>query len=237
MPRSLSIDDFKPYSITCELRYKNAYLIFDRTGQIIEDMRRFIPEINISSASPQQTGFTSNEETFNLEVGACRLTRGQIDKGGENFAKHCKAFFDIVTDRLQIEVFTRIGLRYIAKMEFKSESEAKVAITGLQLSNLNPAKRFNISEMSEILLRWEDSEIGAMFRLKAETTTINLTTAPELKQFLPIVEKKIIGLTLDIDYYTVAPVEREQLNFEEWLVQKIRVIKKEAEGILQGGAR
>jgi len=124
---ALTIDDFKPYSVTCELRYKNAYLIYDRTGQVIEDLRESFTEINISNAGPQQTSFVAEEGTFNLEISACRFTSVRLDKNAEVFAKHCKAFFDAVTHQLQIGVFTRIGLRYILRKEFKTESESKAA--------------------------------------------------------------------------------------------------------------
>src|SRR5216683_4641879 len=128
MPSPLTIDDFKPFSVTCELRYKNAYLIYDRTGQVLEELRESFTDINVSIAGPQQTAFVAEEGTFTLEIGACRFTSGRLDKNGETFAKHCKAFFDAVTDQLQISVFTRIGLRLILRKEFKTEDEPKAAL-------------------------------------------------------------------------------------------------------------
>ena len=120
MPNPLTIDDFKPFSVTCELRYKNAYLIYDRTGQVIEDLREAFTDINVLASSPQQTSWTTNEGTLVLELGACRFTGVRPDKTAEVFAKGCKAFFDAVTHQLQIGVFTRIGLRYILRKEYKT---------------------------------------------------------------------------------------------------------------------
>jgi uncharacterized protein (TIGR04255 family) len=238
MPTLLSINDFIPFSVTCEVRYKNAYLIFDRTGHILEDLREHFTNVQTSSASPQQTAFTAEEGSFTLELGACRFTTTQIDSSGEVFAKHCKLFFGTVVYHLNISVFTRIGLRYIARKEFKSVDEAKAALASLALANLKPAKRFNSSESpTEILFRWEDKDIGAFIRLKAETAEVKITVPLELRAMVPKAERKIEGLTLDIDYYTVPPVEREQWEPEEWLRQKLRIVKKEAEGILSGGGK
>jgi len=232
----LTIDDFKQYSLTCELRYKNAYLIYDRTGQIIEDVRESFTDINVSISSPQQTSWTTNEGTLVLELGACRFINNRPDKNAEPFAKYCKAFFDAVTHQLQIGVFTRIGLRYILRREYKTVDESKAALASMLLPNLKPPKRFNSSDSpTEVLFRWEDSQIGAFFRLKAETIEIKTMPPPELVDSVPKFEKKINGLTLDIDYYTVAPVDREQWNPEEWLPQKLRIIRKEVDGILGGG--
>jgi uncharacterized protein (TIGR04255 family) len=239
MPTSmLNIDDFAPFSVTCELRFKNAYLIFDRTGKILEDLREHFTELEISSASPQQTGFTAQEGTFGLEIGACRFTSSKLDGTGEAFAKQGKLFFDTVVEQLNVTVFTRIGLRYIARKEFKSEEEAKVSLASLALANLGPTKRFNISENPiEAVFRWEDKDLGVLFRLKAETTTVKLSVPPELRASVPPLDKKIIGITLDVDYYTVAPVDREQWEPDAWVRQKLRMIKKEADGILAGGGK
>src|SRR6266481_7770910 len=125
MPSPLTIDDFKPFSVTSELRYKNAYLIYDNTGQVLEDLRGSFTDINVSTAGPAQTAFTAEEGSFTLELGACRFTSVRFDNNAERFAKQCKAFFDVVSDQLQLNIFTRIGLRYIARKEFKTLNESK----------------------------------------------------------------------------------------------------------------
>ena len=236
MPTPLTIEDFKPYSVTCELRYKSAFLIFDRTGHVIEDLRGSFTDLSVSNSGPQQSSFSSDEGTFNIEIGSCRFTAGKIVRGGEEFAKSCKIFFDAVINHFQISVFSRIGLRYILRREFKNEDDAKARLASLMLANLRPARRFNSSENpTEVLFRWEDSQTGAFFRVKAETVDLKLSVPPELQSDVPKIDKKIYTLTLDIDYYTVAPVARDQWNCDEWVPQKIRMIRKEVDGILQGG--
>lgn len=231
----LTIDDFKPFSVTCELRYANAYLIYDRTGQVLEDLRKTFTNITVSAPSPALTAFVAEEGSFTLEVGTCRFTSNRYDKNAEGFAKHCTAYFDSVTELLQISVFTRVGLRYVARKEFKTLDESKEALASMTLANLKPTKRFNSSESpTEVMFRWEDTQIGAFVRLRAETTDIKLSSPPEFQDYIPKVEKKIHGLTLDIDYYTTAPVEREQLNYLEWVQQKLRIVRKEADSILGG---
>lgn len=238
MPSRFKFDDFKPVSITSELRYKNAYLIFDCTGQILADIRGSFSEINTVIATPQQSAFASAEGTFNLELATCRFTSGRPDKDIETYARHCKVFFDAVAERLKIDIFTRIGLRYILRLEFKTEKESKEALGSMMLANLNPTKRFNSSDSpTEVLFRWEDAQIGATVRLKAETTEMKMNVPPELQGYVPKFEKKIVGLTLDIDYYTVAPVEREQWDAKEWLLQKFRIIRMEADEIVRGGGK
>lgn len=234
MSTRLTFDDFKPLSVTCELRYRNAYLIYDHTGHVIKEVSEAFTNVAVQVASPQQTAFTSDEGNFTLEIGACRFTAAHFERNGETFARQCKAFFALATNELEIDVFTRIGLRYISRLEFKTLQESKAALASMMLANLKPTKRFNSSESpTEVMFRWEDEAIGALFRLRAETADIKISAPPELRDHVPAVDKNIIGLTLDIDYYTVATVEREQWDAREWIVEKLRIIRKEADGILQ----
>ena len=71
--------------------------------------------------------------------------------------------------------------------------------------------------------------------MKAEKSDFKLVVPPELEDTLEPVEKTLTFLTFDVDYYTVAPVNRDQWNPEEWIPEKLRIIRKECDGILQGG--
>ena len=231
----LTIDDFKTSSITCEVRHREAYMIYDRTGRIVESLRDSFTDVSVTSASPPQTDFRSNEGNFTILLGASRLTCPPNTKP-ESFAKYCADFFNTALDQLNVTVLTRIGLRHILRKESKTLDESKETLASMPLLNPKLTKRFNISRPPlEIMLKWEDGEIGAMVRLRAETAEFKVTTAPaELQEEVRTFEKKIHGLTLDVDYYTVAPVEREQWNPAEWVSEKLRIIRKEADGILQG---
>jgi uncharacterized protein (TIGR04255 family) len=238
MPAPLNFDDFKVYNLTCEVRYENAYLIYDRTGHIVESLKGTFTNIQVASATPAQSSFTSSEGTCVVELGASRFTSPKPGRGAELFASHCKAFFGAVTSQLNVSIFTRIGFRYIGRREFKLLEDAKAAVAGLGLTTLKPTKRFNSSDgPTEIVFRWEDSEIGAFFRVRAEPYTFKLTAPLEYAEVFPETEKKILGVTLDIDYYTVAPVDRDQWEPEEWLLQRYRIMRKETDGILQGGSK
>jgi hypothetical protein len=124
------------------------------------------------------------------------------------------------------------------KKEFKTEDESKVALASTMLVNLQPTQRFNSSQSpTELMFRWEDAQIGALVRLKAEKSDVKFAVPIEYRNLVPKIEKQSVAVIADIDYYTVAPVEREQWNAVEWLPQKLRIIRKEVHGILQGGGK
>jgi hypothetical protein len=123
-------------------------------------------------------------------------------------------------------------LRGFFRKEYKSLDEAKAALASLKLVNVAPRERFGAaSEPHEVGLRWQGSEIGATLRLTAESGTIDVHLPPELQPEKPDIHKSICGLLLDIDYYTVAPVERSQWDASAWITHSIKTMKKGADSL------
>lgn len=229
----MTVADFKVASAVCELRYENAYLIYDRTGQVCHEARTLYTDCNVLSATPNQTFFQAKEGSFALELGQCRFSTTKPDSSLEKFAEHCKGFFDSVTRNLDVKVFTRIGLRTLLRKDFEALDQAKAALTSLKLVSLQPTERYGVaSEPREIIFRWESDQLGVMLRLKAESGKIDVVLPPELEAEKAEIHKSFNGLVLDVDYYTVAPVDRTQWDATAWIQRSIRTIKKETDAIL-----
>jgi hypothetical protein len=232
MPIPLSITDFKTTYAVCELRYENAYLIFDRTGQVCREAQASYTHCNVTSAAPNMTIFQADEGAFVLELSQCRFSTNRPDASLEKFAAHCKMFFDSVTIHLDVRVFTRVGFRILFRKDFKDLDEAKASLDSLKLVNLLPEERFGAApEPHEIFLRWEGAQVGATLRLKAESGKIDVVLPPELEADKPDIHKSFNGLVLDVDYYTVAPVERSQFDAAAWILRSVRTVRKNLDTI------
>jgi hypothetical protein len=235
MPVPLSISDFKMTLAVCETRYEDAYLLYDHTGQICHELRTHLPGVKVVAPAPSQTTGTFELGFFGLEIGASRLTTNKPDGKLEQFAAACKNFFDSVTRNLDVKVFTRIGLRTMFRKDFKELDEAKAAFTSLRLISLKPAQRFGAAtEPHELYLRWEGKDTGVTWRLKAESGKIDVILPPELESEKPELHKAFNGLVLDVDYYTVAPVDRSQWEPTEWIPNAVRTIRRDTDAILEG---
>lgn len=233
MPITMSIGDFKLTRAVCEIRYESAYLIFDQTGHVIHSLRSSFKNLEVINPNPMQSTFRAEEGAFGLEVTQSRFTADMPDPTLEKFAGHCKRYFDTVAESLEVRVFLRIGLRVFFRRDFKDLVSSKDALNSLGLANFEPVARFGVEEPpQEILFRWENAEIGAVLRLKAESGAIDIVLPPELESSKSQLHKDINCVTLDIDYYTVAPAERAQWDPAAWIPQSMRRIKKEADKIL-----
>ncbi|MGA3316301.1 MAG: hypothetical protein ABSC64_07655 [Candidatus Korobacteraceae bacterium] len=128
MPTTLSFADFSMSRAASELRYDNAYLIYDRTGQVIQEARGHFTNFKVTSATPNESTFLSDEGSFGLQLGSCRFISDKADASLESFGSSCKRYFDIVAELLDIRMFTRVGLRVITKKTTKDKEEAKALL-------------------------------------------------------------------------------------------------------------
>lgn len=231
--QALSVSDFKLIRAVCELRYEDAFLIYDRTGEVAQSIRRSFKDLKANTAAPIQTVFQCKEGTLALELNACRFSAERPDLGLEEFAANCEAFFSTVTETLDIKVFTRIGLRLIFRSKTSDLAQAKAALKALNLVNVGSRLWFGAAtDPEEVMFRWQNDEIGATIRLKADTGKIDVTFPAEVEDIEPSIHQTYTGILLDIDYYAAAPVERSQWSATAWIPPSGRRIRKETDQLL-----
>ena len=119
------------------------------------------------------------------------------------------------------------------RKDFQGLDEARSAFTALKLTTLKPIKRFGAAEEpNEIVLRWESEDLGAMWRARADTIKIDAVLPAELEMESSELHKTFNALVVDVDYYTVAPVERSQWDPKEWIRHSIRTIRRDTDAVL-----
>lgn len=232
MTTRMSIDDFKLTLAVCEVRYEEAFLLYDHTGRIAESLRKHFTDFKVLAAAPQQSSFQSKEGSFVVELKASRFSTKMAGGKLDSFARHSKLFFDCVTSSLETKVFTRIGLRVIFRKDFKNLADAQSELDGLSLTKLESTERFGVSGPPiEVIFRWQDEQVGTMFRMKVETTKVDVELPPEIEPETPDLHKSFHGLHLDLDYYTVAPVDISQWDASSWIPLSIRTLRRDTNRI------
>lgn len=234
----LKVDDFQLVRAVCELRYEEAYLIYDHAGLVFQSLRRKYPTLSVDQSVPNAIQMTSDEATFVLETAQCRVAADRLFTRPESLSALCETFFDVVATLLEINVFSRVGLRTIFVKHAKDIDSSVTELNSLKLSEIAGREiRFGASnQIKELMLKWEGTELGATFQLKAETAKIvRGKLPPEIEpsqsDTKPLT-KEAHYLKLDVDYFTLAPVERSQWNASSWIPQATRNVKKESDKIL-----
>jgi len=231
----LSIDDFKLRRIVCEVRFPEAFLIFDRSGTVFQTLRREYPAVTQDQAAPTSIQMSSEDWVFTLELTQCRVTSKNLNSTRiEPFTAVCDYFFGLVIELLEIDSFSRVGLRSIYARPYESLAAAREELQSLDyVKALAKEPRFGEAEaLKEIGFRWEGEQLGALVGIKAETAKIDATFPPEFEFSQSELHKELNFLTLDVDYYTVAFVEPSQWDAATWIPQAYRIVRKESTKLL-----
>jgi hypothetical protein len=229
----MSLSDLQFRQATCEVRFPDAFLIFDRTGQIFRYLKENLTHLRTESAAPAQSQVVSDEGTVVLNLGSLSFMTFTPETSLEKFAAHCKLIFDYATDRLEVRMYTRIGLRLVFIKSYKTIDEARAALNAIPIARASAGQRFKLGpEVSEWLARWESKDLGATVRLKAETGKVDAALHPELGFDSLSIHREYNHLIVDADYYTVSLVAKEQWDAQKWITISGRMIRKELEEVL-----
>lgn len=229
--RFLDLSSFELESVTLEIRYPFAYSLWDEAGQLWKAIQDNWPDIVPIFVDPKKTDFRRGDTRLTVEMEQARIIELRPEKSLKQFLDDSREFIRMTTRCLQISTYKRVGLRLIYFKEFNDSREAAAAFLPLDLIRVPEGKKFEIDELPKNLqyaLRWESDKKGIMLQCRSETRTMNLDVPFEAAHLLKPVHSERHGITLDVDYYTVAPVEPGQMDTSEWVKHAMHLIARDS---------
>jgi len=228
----LDLASFNLEQATLEIRYPIALQLWDKCGSVWELIREKWAGIDIvpSHAEPSRTIFRAGKNTLTIEMEAARITTPYPDRSLDEFGKSARDFVTAVVQGLKIPHFKRVGFRPVYFWECATRERAVSTFFSLGLVKLPEGKRFEVSEHprnAQYILRWESDAKGVLLQVRDETRKLDFDPPPELADSVDPVHTERHGITLDVDYYTVAPVEPAQLDLAEWIRHSTHVIGRD----------
>jgi len=226
--------------------YRGIYLELSATERLlcpratalshIEFLPRRFPEKKLKdrrvlSVEPSKTSFQRGKTAFVVELKTARINAVDPEKSSmDELPKVARDFFRLTTQHLEISLCDRLGLRLVYFKEFKDREQAASAFHAMGLVVVPDGKRFEVDQPpinQQYVLRWESEKKGAVVQCRAETRKIDWDPPIESVRFWNPVHREQNGIVVDIDYYTVAPVEVGQLDMGEWSKHALHVISRD----------
>jgi hypothetical protein len=226
----MDINQLTLSSLTFEVRYPHAYLLWDKPGQIWSSFIQQWPHGRYITAEPNRTAFrleNKTEITITLER-AFIVTSHAEDKKNE-FQQLCEFMLKQLNSVLKVDRFTRIGYRSVYSKQYKTIGEASEAFVSTGIARLPTGKHFGIEGkvvMPEISIGYEGDILGCRSIIKSQTTNkiVNLPLGEDFN--LGDLERH--EFIFDVDYYTKVETLFGQFKFEEWTKQASHVIKRDS---------
>jgi hypothetical protein len=229
--RPLRIDDFEVKQVAFEVRYANAYLLWDHAGALWAEAARIWPDLEIREAKPGVTIFSRpGKNDISVRLDKANFTFLRPKRNLDEFRANAATLIQLVCRQLEITDLSRIGFRIFYEKTYPDLHAASRAILDTVSIPAPPGKHFGIEgkyNSPEYTLRLEGKSTGMRFNMAARTGRLDFDAPWEIDE-LESIHKEFHQVAFDIDYYTLAPVSIGQLNIQEWINNAYHVIKRDA---------
>lgn len=234
------LDSFKTHSAIIQIQYADAFLLWDRAGEIARQISKIWPDIKFSEAQPQQqvlngkgvsiqTSFSKSTITVSGEHAFSQLKVSQIC---DTFEVWCKV--------LELDELGRVSTRATYSKDFKSLGNANAELLALNLVRWPETKVFDQPLESErngleIQYRFEDEDSFSVLRLKAEQLKYEVDLDPNIFDEPEIREVKN-RMIIDFDRGLLGAVNAGKFRMDEWLKGYQHILRRDIEKVLKAQA-
>ena len=225
-----------------ELRYDEAFVLWDRTGALWEAVRRQFKALKHTNVSPNQSTFIGDGR-FGLSVALDRaiITDHKPSGGAKSTTEVMAKFADIVIQELQVPVLKRVGTRFIHRARCKDADDARAKLRQALPIQIGGATFFNIKTdqfSPHLKIDVSDGELGYTVQFHVNKRNYEFEVPPEMADLeFDQVKKTIDELVFDIDFFTAQPIPTESFDGAVWLSGWHKAIAKDADRLfdyLQG---
>jgi hypothetical protein len=233
----MDLSNFDLHSASFEVRYDQAYSLWDRAGGLWQAVRKSAPTIKLGESNPTKiTGTIDRRFQLSVELEKVLVIVFPPPSILEDYTALCRNVLTAAVDILDIKLFSRIGLRIIYQRKFGSSEEAAGALLGTGIMKVPEGKHFGIEgppKLPHYAIRLDGDNLGIQVNFRTQDRKIKID-APMGETAFESVEKDIFELVYDIDYFTIGTVDVGQFRASDWIPNAIRLIRRDSKVFLGG---
>ena len=228
---SLDLSKLKLTQATMEVRFDNAYILWDRAGKIWSKASSLWSNLKMGKAEPMVTTFLLEDRyELSVQLGKAHLIDMLPTSSLKEFMANSDLFVELVAESLEISEFTRLGFRLLFSRKFTDNTHAAEAFVSTNMLRIPSGKHFNIEGkvlMPKYSIKWEGESTGVRVSLSAQEKKIDLDVNPGIEELMPVHVSRS-EVIYDIDYYTLKNTKKGQLNVKEWISQAYHLVKRDS---------
>lgn len=223
----LNVDKLLIEGISFETRFSNGFLYWDNCGKIFREITVKWPNIEFKTASTERSNLTLKEEFFNIAFSHLDMLITQSYPNNLDFFKEATSFLiPSISNKLEVTLFTRIGIRIQYVYPTTSFDEAKDIFYDFSLFKL-PKEKISLfgNKVTDPKLSFkiESEDFGYGFNIIPTSRKANFD-GPKLIKYDDSALPKTF-LLIDVDCYTLKAVELAILDCSEMIKKAEKKIK------------
>lgn len=231
----MDIGDFALDQSSFEIRYDNAFTIWDRSGAVASELSRRLPKMELIDANPARVSFRLNRNSVLVyELAKAFVIVHEPKRSLDDLTSYALHLVSAVVSVLEPSGFNRVGCRLQFHKKYKTLAEATSAFLSFGLVSLPSDKQFGLDNpphQSRFMTRWEGKAIGANLTIYSEEVKFSFTPPPEARQ-LEEVKEDIFRLVVDLDFFSTAIMLPEQLRVPDWIANVVHVANRDLKHFL-----
>jgi len=224
-------EQFTLRTITFEVRYAAALMLWDRAGVFWMSMQREHPELAPVEAKPDRTIFQlGNRIRISAQLEKAFVLVQEPSRELDEFSRFAASLVEHLDNFLDVRRFQRVGLRPLWFVDAESRTAASQLVTEAGHFNWRINSACGVQSkpiLPAISARFEDEDIGVRLQLKAIERTHHGIASFGSDPPTPA-DEKTWHAVVDVDYYTRRIVGVDQLNVHEWLAESFGAIRRTA---------
>lgn len=237
MNKSLELEDFRLLQATIEVRYDNAYILWDRAGTVWSTINDTWHDLKPFKVEPNVVVFKLLDQyQISVELDKASIIDLKPSSSLKDFIEIADTFVKLIIKPLSIKDFTRIGFRPIFVKSFPDKDLAAKALLSTKMIFEPKGRHFNIEgkvRLPRFGIVLETDSTGVRIALEARDRKIDFDALPGVEELKSLHMEKH-ELVYDVDYYTLAKVSVGQLDMKEWINQSYHLIKRDSRDFLGG---
>lgn len=234
------LDSFKLDNVIVQLRYAEAFELWDRAGKISRQLCDIWPDLKLVEAGPQQQVLKG--PGVEIQMGLAQSTVVLVGAKALEHRKveQIKQTFEVWRQDLTLSRVDRVSMRVTYAKEFPSLGEANTELIGLNLAKWPTVKVFDQPMESdrnsvEILYRFEDENSFSVLRLKTEQIKYEVNLDPAFVEH-PEIRKSKSRMIVDFDRGLLGSVSADKFRMDEWIKGYQHILRRDIEKVTKGSA-
>jgi hypothetical protein len=232
---ALSLENFELQRGILDLRYDFAYPMWDNSGALGQGISDLPWPVSVQDADPAKLNFSLGEDmTLEVELEKTVINDYQPDASLDSLGEVGDLVAPLLTRILNVTLYERVGARIHFFNPFSSIEEAVDQFVEANLVNIPDPEGPHFGAdggltQSSYKQRFEGDRRGVTVRMQTVSQRVEASLPPQF-QWSDLdrhLASEKHGILFDIDIYTVAPVDHDQLNLTEWTDDALRLIRRD----------
>lgn len=222
----MNIADLRISRLIFEIRYDDAFEVWDRAGEIHRALVKLWPNTRLAETKPNQQVLRGDQVQLQTGIRTSHVALFDVN----SITKHADQIADtyrVWADVLSFKELKRVGTRVIYRKRYASDSEAGAAFLSLGFIRTVDMPSFGHSgppSGGEVRLTWKDEAAATTLTVKNEEQTLEIEAVPDFAEG----GKKLVrnDFVVDIDRATSKPIELSQFRVQDWLQGVQRIVSR-----------